>query len=176
MPPATRQHCTSSPMHPPPHCRLCPRLRRSIPFPPTLCQLTRTSTFKVPSGCNVSIPARLESILKPPDYCTSDLQVPDSGLGPLGPLGPPHFGSGNLGSITHVVHEAYSTYSVVVRSNIVFFSPNECNRGCASTPACHRTLSARTSEVAPSVASVVLLHRYPHFISVSGDDTKRPYI
>ena len=24
MPPATRQHCTSSPTHPPPHCRLCP--------------------------------------------------------------------------------------------------------------------------------------------------------
>ena len=32
--------------------------------------------------CNVSIPARLESILKPPDYRTLDLRVPDSGLGP----------------------------------------------------------------------------------------------
>ena len=109
--------------------------------------------------CNVSIPARLESMLKPPDYCTSDLRVPDSGLGPLGPLGPPHFGSGNLGSITHVVHEAYRTYTVVVRSLYSLLPPNECDRGCASTPACRRTLSARTSEVAPSVASVVLLHR-----------------
>ena len=101
--------------------------------------------------CNVSILARLESILKPPDYCTSDLRVPDSGLGP------PHFSSGNLGSITHVVHEAYSTYSVIVSSNTIFLPPNECDRGCASTPACCRTLSACTSEVAPSVASVVLL-------------------
>ena len=103
--------------------------------------------------CNVSILARLELILKPPDYRTSDLRVPDSGLGP------PHFGSGNLGLIMHVVHEAYSTYSVVVSSNIIFFPPNKCDRGCASTPACRRTLSARTSEVAPSVASVVLLQR-----------------
>ena len=102
--------------------------------------------------CNVSIPARLESMLKPPDYCTSDLRVPDSGLGP------PHFSSGNLGSITHVVHEAYRTYTVIVRSYTIFFPPNECDRGCASTPACRQTLSARTSEVAPSVASVVLLH------------------
>ena len=116
--------------------------------------------LSLPSGrCNVSIPARLESILEPPDYRTSDLQVPDSGLGPLGPLGPPHFGSGNLGSITHVVHEAYHTYTVIVRSLYSLLPPNECDRGCASTPACRRTLSARTSEVAPSVASVVLLQR-----------------
>ena len=61
--------------------------------------------------------------------------------------------------ITHIVHEAYSTYSVVVSSNTIFFPPNECDRGCASTPTCCRTLSARTLEVAHSVASVELLQR-----------------
>ena len=67
--------------------------------------------------CNVSIPARLELILKPANCLTSDIQVPDSGLGPLGPLRPSHFGSGNLRSITHIVHEADSTCSVVVSLN-----------------------------------------------------------
>ena len=91
-------------------------------------------TIRTQARCNVSIPARLESILEPPDYRTSDLRVPDSGLGPLGPLGPPHFGSGNLGSITHVVHEAYSTYSVVVRSNIVFFPPTSATEVVRAPP------------------------------------------
>ena len=110
--------------------------------------------------CNIPVLGTLESTLEPSESCTSDIWVPDSGLGPLGPPGPLHFSSRNLGSIMHIVHEAYSTY-MYYRSwfKYFFFFPDKCNRGCASIPTCWQTLSACTSEVAHNAASIVLLHQ-----------------
>ena len=100
--------------------------------------------------------------------CVIDPRFPEPKCrGPRGLRGPslesrtrrPRCGSPKVWvSITHIVHEAYSTYSIIVSLNRIFFPPNECNQGCASTPACRWTLSACTSEVVHSIASVVLLH------------------